>query len=219
MKFEQPTTTDVGIKEKILASAIEVFSSQGRQGARMEHIAQLAGVNKALVYYHFHNRDDLYKAAFKQQFVELLSEVLTELEKQPYKGDDAATALKLFVRAHFRAVSKHKRCVRMFIGGTADDPELARNIVREITMGQLPPLAKNLIKVIENGVESGKFRPVNPKHLIVSIMSLNLFFFVARPIAETMLDLQIEDEELYLEERLTSILDLLLYGVVERRTE
>lgn len=217
MDITATTTTDPGIKERILASAIAIFSSQGR-GARMEHIAQHAGVNKALVYYHFQNRETLYKAAFKKQFRILLGEVEAQLRGNEFPQESCVASLKILVRSHFRAVSRHKDCVRFFAGAAADDPELVRTIVSEMTKEGRPPLLKTVLDLIESGIKNGELRKVNPKQFMISMVSLNLFFFVARPIAETFLDLQIEDEELFLEERLTSILDLLLYGTVERRS-
>lgn len=219
MNAEPKTSQDLTVKDRIVAAAIDVFSSQGRHGARLEHIAQQAGVNKALIYYHFRDRTGLYRAAFAKQFTLIMSEVGYEMQKLPADEHDAIAVLKHFVRSHYRAVIRHKHCVRLFIGGTADDPELTRSVVMEMTGGQQPPVVTRILSLIEHGVQAGQLRPVNPKQLFISMLSLNLFFFVARPVAETFLDLQIEDEELFMEERLTSILDLLLYGAVERRPQ
>ena len=50
---------------KILDAAVQEFSANGLAGARMERIAALAGVNKALLYYHFDSKEKLYGASLE----------------------------------------------------------------------------------------------------------------------------------------------------------
>src|SRR6516165_3197216 len=50
-------------RAKILDSALREFSTLGFAGARMDQIASAAGVNKALLYYHFDSKENLYVAA------------------------------------------------------------------------------------------------------------------------------------------------------------
>ena len=55
-------------RERILSAAIPVFARKGRFGAHMEDIAALAHINKAMIYYHFKNKDGLYQAIISQLF-------------------------------------------------------------------------------------------------------------------------------------------------------
>ena len=52
-------------RTRILAAAIRQFSENGLAGARTEQIAEAAGVNKALLYYYFRSKEDLYSAAME----------------------------------------------------------------------------------------------------------------------------------------------------------
>src|SRR5690349_20816476 len=52
-------------RARILESALREFSSLGLAGARMDQIAAAAGVNKALLYYHFDSKENLYAAAIE----------------------------------------------------------------------------------------------------------------------------------------------------------
>ena len=60
-----PSTTDRSseTRSRILEAALREFSSLGLAGARMDQIASAAGVNKALLYYHFDSKENLYLAA------------------------------------------------------------------------------------------------------------------------------------------------------------
>ncbi len=50
------------IKKKILRAALNQFLTYGKSGAKTKAIADLAGVNKALIHYYFSNKDKLFKA-------------------------------------------------------------------------------------------------------------------------------------------------------------
>lgn len=63
----QPITNS---KQSILNAAIVEFAEHGRDGVRMEKVAQRAGLNKALVYRHFENREKLFEAALESVFAE-----------------------------------------------------------------------------------------------------------------------------------------------------
>ena len=55
-------------RARILDAAIQQFSENGLAGSRTEHIAEEAGVNKALLYYYFKSKEDLYAAALEFVF-------------------------------------------------------------------------------------------------------------------------------------------------------
>src|SRR5688572_10536893 len=48
--------------ERIVAAAAEVFASRGFDGARIDEIAERAGINKAMLYYHVGDKERLYSA-------------------------------------------------------------------------------------------------------------------------------------------------------------
>src|SRR5580692_4896301 len=52
-------------RTKILDAALSEFSQHGLAGARTDRIAQAAGVNKALLYYYFESKENLYLAALE----------------------------------------------------------------------------------------------------------------------------------------------------------
>src|SRR5689334_23006006 len=60
VKKEKDATTE----EKILTAAKKVFISKGMAGARMQDIADEAGINKALLHYYFKNKEQLFENIF-----------------------------------------------------------------------------------------------------------------------------------------------------------
>src|SRR5260221_7871489 len=65
----------------ILEAALKEFAHEGVAGARTEEIARSAGVNKALLYYYFKDKDGLYAAVLDQVFTGLYSRVNAVLDR------------------------------------------------------------------------------------------------------------------------------------------
>ncbi|MGZ6540298.1 MAG: TetR/AcrR family transcriptional regulator, partial [Bacteroidia bacterium] len=57
--------TDTSTEGKILEAAKEVFMKYGLYGARMQDIADTAGINKALLHYYFRNKEKLFDKIFE----------------------------------------------------------------------------------------------------------------------------------------------------------
>src|SRR5215468_12282832 len=64
----------------ILKAALEEFSHEGVAGARTDEIARRAGVNKALLYYYFKDKEGLYSAALEEVFSGLHARVIPVFE-------------------------------------------------------------------------------------------------------------------------------------------
>src|ERR1700676_4379300 len=52
---------DLTTARRIVATAEHIFAEQGLAGARMDEIARAAKVNKALLYYYFRSKEELYR--------------------------------------------------------------------------------------------------------------------------------------------------------------
>src|SRR5215510_11705395 len=82
----------------ILKAALEEFAHEGVAGARTDEIARRAGVNKALLYYYFKDKEGLYAAALEQVFSGLHQRVAAVLERTELPPRER---LVLYAHAHF----------------------------------------------------------------------------------------------------------------------
>ena len=71
---------DTKTEEQILAAAGRVILQKGKAGARMQEIADEAGVNKALLHYYFRSKDRIYEAVLRKSAGELFSSFLVGLD-------------------------------------------------------------------------------------------------------------------------------------------
>jgi len=90
-------------KAKILAAALGEFSTHGLAGARVDEIARSAGVNKAMIYYHFAGKEELFKELFHSEIEALQTEVNALMQHRNADSEtemaDAVRELLAYVRS------------------------------------------------------------------------------------------------------------------------
>src|SRR5579864_4172109 len=86
----------------ILRAALVEFAREGLAGARMDAIAEAAGVNKALLYYYFGDKETLYGAILDRFFDKLAERIMTVC-KQP---GTAGERFLSYVRTHFDSIAE-----------------------------------------------------------------------------------------------------------------
>ncbi len=170
-------------RARILHAALHEFAAEGVEGARTDAIARAAGVNKALLYYYFHNKEALYGAALDQVFSGLAAAVGEALDRDlPPREKVLAWA-----RAHFDYIASepiYPRVVlrEMMRAGRAGSPH-----IRRIAQKYLRPIQKRLMELFREGISRGAFRSVDAQHFVVSVVAMNVFYFSSAPMLRQML--------------------------------
>ncbi len=160
-------------KATILRAAERIFAETGLAGARTEAIADSAGINKAMLYYYFKSKQGLYRAVLEanvEEFCRRAEQVLSQ-------EGPAGTLLLNYVGNHFDFLSEHPYYARLFQHLLmTDDKSLAR-----IVETHLAPMSRRVIALIERGVKSGEFHPLDARHTAMSLVALTVFYFHAAP--------------------------------------
>ncbi len=204
-----------GSRDRIVQAAIDVFAEKGLHGARMDEIGVRAKVNKAMVYYYFSSRQNLYEEVLVTILGEVFGAIGKTLDRAAESRLDPVEKLRAVVGAHFDAFARNPRYARILVEAIASDPDVPRRAFGRIIMkaGILSPV--RLLGILDEGRRQGVFRDIEPAQTLVSIIGLNLVHFVAAPIAQAVLNLGVEESRAFQAERKKSILDLLLHGVVK----
>jgi len=158
----------------ILEAASRVFSRQGLSGARTEAIAAEAGVNKALLYYYFKNKEDIYWAILDEEVTGFHVKALELLSQE----GPAAPILLRYVSDHFDFMCAHPHYPRLFqmmmmAGGRRCERLVAERII---------PVARKLGALLRRGIRAGELRPFDVGHTAVSLVALTVFYFNAAPV-------------------------------------
>src|SRR5262245_39400006 len=84
--MKAPVRDAVATRQALLDAGRTVISERGYDGARVDEIARRAGVNKAMISYHFGGKQGLYNAILSENFGWVL-EKLAELDREPLPAD------------------------------------------------------------------------------------------------------------------------------------
>ena len=169
----------------ILQAAERIFAEAGLAGARTDAIAAASGVNKAMLYYYFKSKDGLYRAVLEanvEEFHRRAEEVLA--------GPGSAGAVVLrYLGHHFDFISTRPYYARLFQRlMMAGDRSMER-----IVKAHFVPLFRRLVELIEHGVQSGEFRPMDARHTAISLVGLLVFYFNAAPMARKIGNIDVFD--------------------------
>src|SRR2546421_11728646 len=156
----------------ILQAAVAEFSREGVAGARTDAIARSAGVNKALLYYYFKDKEALYQAVLDEVFSGLRIAITSALSQNLPPRE----RLKAYVGAHFDYIASHPLYPRIvqaeFLRAGRDGSRLQR-----IAKEYFHPVFTNIAALLKEGEKSRDFRRVNPVHFIPSMISVVVFYF------------------------------------------
>jgi len=159
-------------RDLLLDAARKEFALKGLEGARVDEIAQRAGVNKQLVYHHFNNKEDLYKAVLESAYGQIRAEeALLDLGKT-----DAEDAMRKLIAFSFDYLDRNRDFVALL---TDENLHRGRHLKKSSYLPELhSPLIAQIADTLERGSEDGRFRTgVDPVQLYISIAGLGFFYF------------------------------------------
>jgi len=171
-------------RARILDAATTEFSANGLAGARTERIAETAGVNKALLYYYFRNKNDLYRST-----LEAVAERISLSGMSLLNGDRSAgerllrAALNHFDRIYSQPVFQtlmQQEMIRLRKGEANALSPLVDKLFR--------PMGERMLAAAEEGIGSGELIPVASSHLIYATLGPNVFYFLSAPMMRLIAD-------------------------------
>jgi|TARA_R100000479_G_scaffold28896_1_gene11347 AcrR family transcriptional regulator len=192
-------------EEQILEAAKIVFQAKGMNGARMQEIADEAGINKAMLHYYYRSKQLLFEAVFKQAFSLLAPQLNTIL------NDDSSIEDKIrnFTSNYTSFMMKHPYLPNFII------QELNRNedfILKLKDTTGFPNLEKFKLKVDEE-INQGVLVPIDADQLFVNIISLNIFPFLGKPLIKAFTNKDDSTYKNFLESRKTEVANFIVNSI------
>jgi len=176
---EKPT------EELILNAAMKVFTRKGYSAARTEEIAKEAGINRALLHYYYRDKQTIFNLIFESRFKEFFKGLFVIFEADNTSLFDK---IRRMVDHEITTLTKHPDLARFIITEIAQEPELLLEHGKKL--GVNPRLfIEAFEKQVFHEVNIGIIRPIEGKQLLINIMSLCIYPFVAKPIIQTMMAL------------------------------
>jgi AcrR family transcriptional regulator len=174
--------TETSTEEKILAAAKKVFIAKGMYGARMQDIADEAGINKALVHYYFRSKEKLFEVIFMEAAQKLFPKINSIFES------DIPLFQKIenFTEEYIEIISCNPYLPLFVLNELSREPEI---FIKKIWGKHHFPKPQKFLDQIEREINKGAIKRISPLHLLINLISLLVFPFVAKPMIEFTLDL------------------------------
>ncbi len=181
-------------EEKIFDAATDVFVEKGMDGARMQDIANHAGINKALLHYYYRSKDHLFNAVFEMiaqkifiKFAPVFDENLSLEEK-----------IKFFYQEHITFLQNNPGLPAFILNEINRNPSRIRKLLKNIDFNKIWQMICEQHK--DEIVNYNITKEMLPQ-IMVSLASLSVFPFAARGMIESIFDKTGIDFNTFLEER------------------
>ncbi len=153
--------------EEIINAALAVFGDAGFVGARLDEIAQRAGVSKGTLYLYFDSKEELFREVVRSKIVSVVEAGEQEVARMPGTAEERLVKL---IRAIWSVVSDPAmaRITKLMHSELANFPELAQFYYDEVIVR----VRKLVRSVLAEGVASGEFRPEQSEYAARAISHL-----------------------------------------------
>jgi TetR/AcrR family transcriptional regulator len=165
-------------RSRILDAALSEFAANGLAGARTEHIAAAAGVNKALLYYYFESKEKLYAAALEMVSGRVRDRSMAVFLREASPGERLLRAAldhfdRILTQREFQSLMQQEM-IRLHKGEEGELLILVKRI--------FAPLHAMFQSMVREGIASGELIEADWLQLVLSALGSNVFYFLSAPI-------------------------------------
>jgi AcrR family transcriptional regulator len=165
---------DLKTHEKILEAARKIFLEQGMAGARMQDIADEAGINKALLHYYYRDKDKLFETVFIEEAQKFFPKINRIFESE----DSLEEKIRFFVAEYIEEMKRSPYLPWFVLNEINRDPD--RFLSKVWGKENLPRPAK-FLEQMEKEIRKGTIKRIDPRQLVMHLISMTIFPFLARP--------------------------------------
>jgi AcrR family transcriptional regulator len=192
-------------EEKIFNAARIIFQKKGFAGARMQEIADEAGINKAMLHYCFKNKQQLFEAVFMNAFSQLAPQINEIFNSKETVFDK----IRKFTHSYISFVIHNPFLPQFLIQEMNNNPEFVMTFLNH----ENKPNPSLLIAQIEKEIEAGIIKPIPPKQLLLDVFSMTVFPFAAQMMVKGILQITEPEFNQMMEERKTSIAEQIINSI------
>jgi len=196
-------------KTKILLVAAELFGKYGKDAVSASDIATKAEVNKALIFYYFGSKDKLYFSVIKLW----IDNLIKSLEPVINDPSDGIKKIEYFVRTHTSYLAKNQNMFRVLLREFANASNEHGEVLNYFSKA-MSNIKDKMLDTISTAIASGEIRNVDPLQTMVNIISLDVFFFLGKPILKILKPDGFGGE--FENQRIEHILDMVMNGLRKR---
>jgi len=206
--MEDKTSDQSSTELKIFEAAREVFQAKGLEGARMQEIADKADINKSMLHYYYRSKSKLFEKVYQLSVIKIIPKIAELLnEDLPLEQK-----LRSFVHQYMELIRANQDIPLFILHEMNKDPNRLRNFMLEHIGAKVQPFLDQ-IKAERN---KGNTIDLPAEQILVNIMSLMIFPFIARPVFKTILGKSEEEYDAFINERHSLMPDYIIGMVMKK---
>lgn len=187
----------------ILNAAKDVFEEKGLAGARMQEIADKAGINKSLLHYYYRSKEKLFQSVFQIVFGRILKEFIDFFNSD----DTVENKIRFFFKMHISILQKNPNIPIFVINEINQNPERIVNLMKGL---EIEKIYSKLFSQIREGIEKGEYHDVDPKQVLVSVIAMSVFPVAARGMIKGLFGMDKKQFDEFLERRKTEAAEFVI---------
>jgi len=196
---------DNNTETNILDAAKRIFQRKGLFGARMQEIANEAGINKAMLHYYYRSKQLLFEAVFSQAF-NLMAPKLNKIINSDLPLKEK---IENFSLHYIDFVIKHPYLPNFIIQELNSNPEFVKTLASK----EVFPNIDQFKNQVEELVEKGEIRAIDSKQLFMNIMALCVFPFIGKPLLKGFTQSSEEEYKELMEQRKTEVAEFIINAI------
>ena len=188
------TENDKQTEEKIFEAATDVFVEKGMDGARMQDIANHAGINKSLLHYYYRSKDHLFNAVFEMIANKMFSKFAPVFDEHLTLEDK----IRFFYKEHIGFLQKNPKIPAFLLNEINRNPKRMSKLFRNLKVNKFWEM---LVEQHREELSEYCITEDSLPQIMTTIAAISVFPFAARGILETIFESQNIDFDDYLEKR------------------
>lgn len=204
------TENEKQTEEKIFEAATDVFIDKGLDGARMQDIADHAGINKSLLHYYFRTKDRLFTAVFEMIAGQMFRKFAPVFDEKMSMEDK----IRFFIREHITFMQKNPKLPAFILSEFHRNPDRIKKLVQSLDINKLWEILEQQHK--EELVQYNITKENIPQ-LMTTIAGMTVFPFAARPIIGGIMEKMGYDFNSYIEERKEYAADFIINSLKKQQ--
>lgn len=197
MPKSEANTESFDTETRILRAAETEFMEKGFSGARTTSIAEAAGVNHAMLHYYFRTKEKLFDRIISEKTAMLKDALIHSIAN---RNLSLFEMIEKIIAEHLDFIAANPKLPRFIISELHTDSERSARIREKISF-HAPAVLAGIQSQIDKAAAAGLCRNIDAKTLMLDIVSLNVFPYLATPLINAILDNIMADSETFLEKR------------------
>ncbi len=188
-------------RARLIITATKLFARSGKEGTSVSDIALHSGVNKALVYYHFRDKDTLYEIVLRSQLKKMVDHLHRHLLFNAMVEKNSRNIIYVF----FEFWRNNPSILKLLLHEINSGADFLVTILQGHYLKEYQLKIKSVISILEDTVFGGCESDEECMQHFISLVGILMIFFILEPLFNRLFSINEKNKEQFFEKRIDTI--------------